>query len=397
MPDSRIEINMNQNAAGANSEYFKGLLENTGCTAYKFSDTPLVLEQNQFNKLNKAVMGMLDVVDTPEYFQHCMGQKQWNLPTIPMLSTDFHGCADFLLTTKGAKLIEMNINIPGKIGLMETLGEMAQGHLELSKGRWTNLNFNEQLKFEIEDALVGAKKIAILVSHFESSTEHMSHYQYFSKELNEEGLNTTVIHANEIVVEEAGVRWKGELYDGVINLVIPFVWEQNQHEFGELTKLLHQRPDRIFPSPTGGMLGTKDLLSYLSSRRDHPSSETWKDNVLFAKSLNEFESTSDLFEVLQPEQLVLKPFKDCGAEGVYVRPSRELVEEIFNSRKSDYMVQEFTDSIWGMIHTESNEQVECHSTIYRVFFASKNPFGYQAYYITGDLAGAYHSAPVQVV
>lgn len=288
---------MNRKVIDANSQYFKGLLEDTGCTAYKFSDTPLVVEQEQFNKLNKAVIGMLNDIDTPAYFQHCIDQKQWSLPAVPMLSTDFHGCADFLLTTSGAKLIEMNINIPGKIGLMETLGKMSQKHLELSKGIWTNLNFNEQLKFEIENALPDAKKIAILVSHFESSAEHMPHYQYFSKELNQEGLDTTVIHASEILVEGNGIRWNGELFDGVINLVIPFVWEQNQQEFGELSKLIRQYPDRIFPSPTGGMLGTKDLLSYLSSRREQAGAEIWKDNVLFAKNLSEFESIDDLFEV----------------------------------------------------------------------------------------------------
>ncbi len=388
---------MKQNETVTEHAYFHALLEETGCTSYKFSDTPLELDREVFDQLNNAVSGMLDEVDSLEYFEHCKKQNNWKLPTVPMRETDYHGCADFLLTSDGAKLIEMNINLPGKIGLMETLGKMSQKSLDDSGGNWTNLDFNEHLKLEIEKALPNARKIAILVSHFDSSQEHMSHYQYFSVQLNRAGLNTTVIHANEVIVEGNGIRWEEQFFDGVINLVIPFVWEDNQNEFQELTKLLKQSPERIFPSPTGGMLGTKDLLSYLSSKRDKENAEIWKNYVLHAQQLSEFDSVYDLLNTLKSEQMVLKPFKDYGAVGVHVQPNIELIEEIFTSKKEEYMVQEFTDSLDKTIHTESNEVLDCHSIIYRVFFASKKPFGYQAYYLTGDLSGAYHSAPVKVV
>lgn len=387
---------MNQEKA-IKSTYFYSLMEGTGCTSYKYSDTPLELNQQDFNRLNRAVRGMLDEVDTQEYFDYCKNQKKWSLPTVPMLDTDLHGCADFLLTPSGAKLIEMNINLPGKVGLMETMGKASQNYLEHSSGIWTNLSFNEHMKLEIENALPDAKKIAILVSHFESSKEHLSHYQYFSEQLNLEGLDTTMIHANEILAERNGCSWNGQFYNGVINLVIPFVWESNQHEFGELTKLLREHPECIFPSPTGGMLGTKDLLSYLSSKRDLENAEGWKKYVLLARQLGSFQNVEELFAFLKPEQMVLKPFKDYGATGVHVKPDRELVEEIFATKKDEYMVQEFTDSVSKIIHTELDETVICHSIIYRVYFASKNPFGYQAYYLTGDLSGAYHSAPVKVI
>lgn len=377
--------------------YFNSLTEGTGCINYKFSDTPLEISQEDFNGLNKAVRGMLDEVDTPEYFEHCKKQNNWSLPTVPMLDTDYHGCADFLLTENGAKLIEMNINLPGKVGLMETMGKMSKRHLNSSNGIWTNLSFNEHMKLEIENALPKAKKIAILVSHFESSKEHWPHYKYFSEQLNIEGLDTTVIHANEVVAEENGCSWNEQFYDGVVNLVIPFVWESNQHEFGELTKLLRNNPERIFPSPTGGMLGTKDLLSYLSSKRSKEEAEPWKNNILFARQLSDFESTYDLWKMLKPEEMVLKPFKDYGGAGVRVQPKSDVIESIFDKKQNEYMVQEYTDSLSREIHSESDEVLKCHSIIYRVYFASKNPFGYQAYYLTGELSGAYHSAPVKVI
>ncbi len=388
---------MNSKEGNKEATYFETLTKGTGCTTYKFSNTPLEIPQAQFNNLNQAVRSMLDLVDTDAYFEQCKQRDFWSLPTVPMKDTDFHGCADFLLTEDGAKLIEMNINLPGKVGLMETLGKVAQKWIKNPKGMWTNLNFNEQLKLEVEAALPKSQKIAIVVSHLESSQVHGAHYQYFSEQLNQEGLDTTVVYANEIVAHEDGCSWNGTVFDGVINLVIPFVWESNQHEFKELTKLLQLQPDCIFPSPTGGMLGTKDLLNYLSSKRNEKGAEVWREKVLFAKSLNSFKTVAGLLEVLTPEQIVLKPFKDYGAEGVYVQPNQELIEDVFKNKKNEYMVQEYTESVAKKIDTESDEIVECHSIIYRIFFASKKPFGYQAYYLTGDLSGAYHSAPVMVI
>ncbi len=145
------------------------------------------------------------------------------------------------------------------------------------------------------------------------------------------------------------------------------------------------------------MLGTKDLLSYLSSKRSKESAGDWKNNVLYAQQLSEFNSVDELIETLKPEQMVLKPFKDYGAAGVHVQPSLELIDEIFSTKRNEYMVQEFTGSLSKTIHTESDEVLACHSIIYRVFFASKIAFGYQGYYLTGDVSGAYHSAPVKVI
>ncbi|MFK7786584.1 MAG: glutathionylspermidine synthase family protein [Crocinitomicaceae bacterium] len=378
------------------STYFRSLMEGTGCTSYKFSDTPVEMSQQKFIALNRTVKAMLDVIDTSEYFDYCKERNYWSLPTVPMKLTDFHGCADFLLTSDEPKLIEMNINIPGRVALMETMGRSAKQYLDASSGIWTNLNFNEQVKLEIQSALAESKKIAIVVSHFEASIEHWPHYQYFSDQLNQEGLDTTVMHANEITADENGCFWNGQFYDGIVNLVIPFVWENNQHEFTELTKLLRDHPERIFPSPTGGMLGTKDLLSYLSSKRDNDKEGVWKNNVLRAKPLSSFESIEELLAYLTPEQMVLKPFKDYGGSGVYVQPELELVEETFSKKRNEYMVQEFTDSLPKQIHTDTDEMVTCHSTICRVFFASKNPFGYKGSYVTGDARCGLHAAPVKI-
>lgn len=383
---------MDVNEKSTHAAYFDVLNRRTGCTEYIFSPTPLTLEANLFNNINDTVHSLLDVIDSPEYFEHCLNKVEWSLPISEMKSTDYTGCADFLLLEYGAKLIEMNINLPGKIGLMQPLGDSAKSYLDPNETGWTNLNFDRTLVEVIRKALPEAKNIGILFSHLPSSKEHRAHYNYFEKQLHQAGLPVQLIPANELVPTGKGCTYDGQSFDAFINLVIPFVWEANPDEFENLTEVLNRFPNRIFPNPTGGMLGTKDLLSYLSSQRD--STKDWFDFVLSAYPLNAFSSTSELIDKLS-DQLVLKPLKDYDAKGVHVLPDTKTLETIFSSKRDVYMVQEFTESLQLPIEI-MEEKRKSHSVILRVYFADKKCFGYQGYYVLDDILNSYASSPVKV-
>lgn len=376
-------------------QYFKRLVEDTECHGYLFSPTPLVVDEALLDRLNTAVPALFDLLDTDRYFDHCM-QNHWRLPVKSMQATDFTGCADFLLTDSGAKLIEMNINLPGKVGLMQTLGETARLYLGRPEAQWANLHANEALVATIRKALPTNQPIAILVSHLPASKKHQPHYRYFSEQLNKYGLRTQVVQANELYNTPEGCRANGQAFGAFINLVIPFVWEDNLQEFEQLTKLWKQHPTVFFPNPTGGMFGTKDLLCYLNAQRNMPGAELWSDYVLPARLLSDFETVNALLAAYKLEEMVLKPLKDYDTKGVCVQPDGATVETIFREKRDHYMVQEFTDSVRMPFELPDGETSETHSVILRMFVAEKQPIGYQAYYIHKAFNAEYYTAPVVV-
>lgn len=377
--------------------FYDQLVRESGCSEYLFTRNPLLIPNGLFQRLNKAVPTMLDLLDGEDYWNYCLQQQQWSLKPHPMKLTDFTGCADFLVTSEGAKLIEMNINLPGKIGLIQTLGEATQQLFGDEYTSYTNLNALESLLETIREALPTDLPIAILVSHLPASDKHQAHYSYFADELNRRGLNTTVVPAREVTVTSTGCNWNDHEFGAFINLVIPFVWEGNQEAFQPLNKLWQQHPDLFFPNPTGGMFGTKELLHYLDVQRHQPNAKLWTEFVLRANLLSDFDSVEELLEAYQPHEMVLKPFKDYDTKGVYVQPDRALVEQLFAERKANYMVQEFTSSVQLPFENEAGERLLSHSLIYRIFFASKQPIAYQGYVVHGEFNGTYYSAPVIVV
>jgi len=378
------------------SEFFHQLVEETGCAGYLFTPTPLVIGRDLFQRLNTAVPALLGLLAQPDYSRHCMTRGNWLLPVRAMKPTDFTGCADFLLTGTGAKLIEMNINLPGKVGLMQLLGETSRTHLGDPQADWANADFNQQLIATIREAIPAELPIAIIVSHLPASEKHQPHYRYFSEQLNKAGLDTTVVQTSELIVTPTGCESNGKAFGAFINLVIPFVWEGNPGEFEQLTRLWSNHPEVFFPNPTGGLFGTKDLLTYLNGKRSDQSAGHWSDFVLRAHMLNEFESTEALLEKFSLSEIVLKPLKDYDTKGVYVQPYRETLDPVFRYRKHDYVVQEFTDSLAIPFQLTSEETAITHSVIFRVFFASAKPIGYQGYFIHNRFNGEYYTAPVMV-
>lgn len=377
-------------------EYDRQLVDATGCSGYLFTPTTLAIDTELFQRLNRAVPALLELLDTPDYFDHCLTRQHWHLPVKPMKPTDFTGCADFLLTDTGAKLIEMNINLPGKVGLMQTLGETARTFLGKPEADWMNLQFNERLFQTIREAIPANVSIALLVSHLPASRKHQPHYRFFSEQLNRAGFDTTVVQANELTVTPTGCTANGKEFAAFISLVIPFVWEGNPDEFEPLTQLWQQHSPVFFPNPTGGMFGTKDLLNYLNNQRSEPNASDWTEFVLGARMLDEFPSPTALLRAYQPAQMVLKPLKDYDTKGVFVQPDRTTVEQVFAEKKDEYMVQEFTSSLEIPFQLPSGETARSHSVIFRIFFAEKQPIGYQGYFIHGAFNGDYYTAPVSV-
>lgn len=377
--------------------YYHRLVTETGCLGYLFTPTPLTIRRELADRLNTAVPALLDLLKKPAYFEHCIGQENWSLPVQAMKKTDFTGCADFLLSENGAKLIEMNINLPGKVGLMQTLSETARKYLGEPQAAWTNGDFNQQLVATIKAALPGEGPIAIVTSHLISSAMHLAHYHYFSQELNNAGLETTVVQANRIAACAEGLECDGIVYKRAINLVIPFVWENNPSEFTGLTQFWKQHPEQLFPNPTGGMFGTKDLLSWLHSCRSEPNADKWTDFVLRAQLLSDFADEAALLREYEPDSMVLKPLKDYDTRGVYVQPDACRIREAFETTEKRYMVQEFTDSLEIPFVLPTGEEVTSHSVIFRIFFASEKPIGYQGYFIHKTFNGEYYTAPVLIV
>ena len=228
----------------------------------------------------------------------------------------------------------------------------------------------------------------------------MDHYHYFSQRLNRLGLSTEVVLASDLRSDAHGFysSISKKAYQGLINLVIPFVWESNLNEFKELTKIWNSFSRSFYPNPTGGMLGTKELLCYLSTQADAGLAGRLAPFLLNAKMLHTFADVETLVETFHGvENIVLKPMKDYDTKGVYVQPDTGIVREVFENNRDQYMAQEFTSSVGISFLAPGLKETTTHSAIFRMYFIDKQKAGCQAYFIQDRFNGEYFTAPVIAV
>ncbi|GJM09223.1 MAG: hypothetical protein DHS20C11_14990 [Lysobacteraceae bacterium] len=314
---------------------------------YPYSTTPVFLSQDQFDRLVATTHAVVRLLQSPQLQKHML-QHDWFLPWNDLKPHDYFGCVDFHMQGDQARIIEVNFNVPGRVGLLELMEHQFLSVFAVRPSHRVNAGFEKKL---VEAVTENGRhsRVAIAVSPLKSSRELRPHYEYIATIFRKYGVDAQCVFANHVDPGDGQrrPRWNGSPYDVVLNLLIPGTWEANQDLFANYSALYCAQPDRFVPSPQGWRLGTKRLLTIFNNLFEQPLGLGDSDCKLIARAslrshlVSDFEAASELIEAFGGrDKLVLKPMASYRSQGVFVQPSERELESVFRDNRNGYVAQE---------------------------------------------------------
>ena len=358
-------------------------LEQKVGVGYTISRVPLFLEPQLIQRLSAATGSLLRLLASTAYQQEAEAIP-WSLSHPPMTTRDYFGCADYYLTDDGPKLLEINMGPAGRIALVELMEERFCHHFGYRRACSTSQTFNERMVRAISNDFT-FKRIAITISHLSSSRQHLTCYGYLEEILDSFGIYGKVVYANEVEYRHGAFFYNGEAFDRIYNLLIPFVWDNNSEAFTGFHELFLAHPQGFFPNPSGARLATKALLPACMAAHD-PRYQLAQEDIkniesirLPAARLSDYASAEDLLHAFGgEEQLVLKPIKDYGANGVLIKPVRETVVRIMENQAEHYIAQLYCRPQKRPFLTATGERTS-RMALVRLFFTDGEYSGMRGY------------------
>ncbi|MBL8149613.1 MAG: hypothetical protein JNN15_06765 [Blastocatellia bacterium] len=364
---------------------------------YKLSNTPLFLSQNRFNRLTSIANSVVKLLQSPIY-QKQVTATGWFLPQNQMQTTDYFGDIEFHLSPSEEKIMEINFNPPGLVGLLEVLESSFLEAFEILPTLRVNQGF-EKLFAETISENFKHKKIAIGVSHLSSSRPYYPHYKYFEKILGKYGIDGRVFYARDVELGKENLPvWNGDYFEKIFNLLIVKVWQDRPKAFFNYTKVYQHHPELFFLNPLGWKLGNKSILSVFHNIEHDPLGlsaedvENIKKASLKSYLLSSFTSAEDVVEEFGcQERIVLKPLNNYQAKGVEIKPSFETIKNVFAKQRDNYIVQEYfapgklpsPQNISPLILNQSPDIVKTERLFsLRIGFFNGKSFGARAYTFT---------------
>lgn len=364
--------------------YKNDFVSNVG-KLYSISTGPYFLKKSNADRIKEDILpALMKLLDSKEY-QHSVYERGWFLPKYEVQKRDFFGSADFHIEGDEIRLIELNFFIPGHFGLIELFAKLFSKNFDIEMELFAD-GFEHRLA-EFLLGRFGSDKIAICVNHLGRSTHYMEHYKYVEKFLNKNGVKARVVFAKDAKLSKNGKpMWGDEEFDGVFNVVIPRNWEHNAHEFENYTKLFCAVPELFFPNPWCWTIGDKRFLTVLSELKigdfglDETEISALKSITLKSRTLKEFSSVEDIYSTFgSGENMVLKPIDNYHTEGVYIEPSPECVQKVFENEANTYIAQELFKSEKIYYENENAEVVEPWRAQLRVEFFDGEFSNFRAY------------------
>ncbi len=314
---------------------------------YRLSTTPLILTKLRFQRLVEITDSVVKLLQSPRYHEK-VTESPWFLPQNRMRPSDYFGDVEFHAGAEEEKIIEINFNPPGHVGLLEILEQQFLDAFDLAVAQRVNEGFEEALVEAVTDHY-RFRKVAVGVSHLPASQPYYAHYKYFEEMFGRRGVTATVLYARDVQADREGYPvWRGERYERVFNLLIVKTWEDNQDLFEQYRRVYERHPEMFFLNPLGWKLGTKRFLAecHNLARQDYglPVDDVERIQRASLKThlLSDFSSAEEVVECFGGERnLVLKPLDGYHVQGVAIRPSMERIKPIFDTQRERYVVQQY--------------------------------------------------------
>lgn len=352
---------------------------------YTLSTSPCFLKSNVAEQIKDVVLPtFVKLLNSKEYKDEIYS-RGWFLPKSPVEKRDFFGSLDFHINGNEARLIELNFFIPGHIGFVELFPQLFSKSFDYKFDVFTD-GFEKKLAQFLETRFEG-NKIALAVNHMGLSVHYFDHYKYIEKFLNKNGINAKVVYAKDAKVSSSNKpMWDEEEYDGVFNIVIPRIWEHNAEEFKDYTDLFETRPESFFPNPWCWTMGDKRFLTLLSNINvgDYGLSEDdveiLRSVTLKTRLMNRFSNVKELCDYFGGEKnLVIKPIDNFHTQGVYIQPTIEKIQEIFDTKLDTYVVQELFNAEDVYYEDENAQSIVPYKTQLRTEFFNGEFSNFRAY------------------
>lgn len=326
---------------------FTDSLERSIGHKYRFSTTPFILSKERFKRLVETTESTVRLLQSLAY-QKRVTQTAWFLPQNPMRPYDYFGDVEFHISEDEEKIIEVNFNPPGHVGLLELLEEKFLESFDLTIAGRPSRGFERALVETVTDHH-RYNKIAIGVNHTAASVPYYPHYKYIEKTFIKHGVDARVVYATDVRIDKEGYPvWEGEQFERIFNLLIVRVWQDNPDLFSWYTRAYELHPEMFFLNPLGWKLGNKSLLvkCHNLARESFGLSESDIENITRASlkthHLSEFDSPENVLEEFGGrEQIVLKQLDNYHVNGVAIRPSIERLKAIFETEREHYVAQQY--------------------------------------------------------
>jgi len=330
----------------AEMQFQKRVTEEIGPHAKGFISTPLFLPEARCKRIASVTEAVADLLLSQPYQQEAL-KGDWFVPAIPPEQKDLLFCVDFHLSEQEEKIIEVNFGPHGSLAYSDAAEK----------------SFHETFPYltrpipeGVEEKLAAVisrnfrwKRVAIAVSHLPASKPYFPHYLHYEKILKRFGLEGKVLYARDIELNQAGLPvWKGVEYEGILNLVIPSVWQENANEFSAYAEACRQSSDIFFPRPGSAKVGDKGLSVALSNcgggKYDlSPSQEAFLSSCAPKSSfLDSFSTPEEVIGAFGGTgNVVLKPLDGYQGKGVALKPTPEEIQRIMMTKKGQYIAQEY--------------------------------------------------------
>ncbi|MEM9545600.1 MAG: hypothetical protein AAGA77_06480 [Bacteroidota bacterium] len=320
---------------------------------YGYATAPLIMTPERYQRIIDKTHALVAFLGSEKYFKE-LTKKQWFLKQLPLRTSDYFGCIDFMLTPDGnEKLQELTLFPSGRLGALGAINESFKHYYT----EYSEYNLDKDLDYHMVKSVTKGfqrKRIAIAVNHLASSKDQFAQYRNVAKIFRRFGIEAQVHLAKDIQVTEEGKPcFEGKVYDGVFNLLIPLIWEWNQTEFTAYTEFFNNYPEIVIPNPLGMRMGNKSILAKLweddlkGYQLDSTQIELIRDSILKAVDISRFADLDELKNYFDHKELVIKPDGGYQGKGVMIKPDDKDLKTLLKKNQSDqtYYAQEFCPSI----------------------------------------------------
>jgi len=381
--------------------YVSGIEEALGPHIYRFATTPVFLPEERYKRLVDITNAVVRLLAAPRY-QKMVTRTPWFMAQYPLQPADYFGCVDFHLAGDAEKIIEVNFCPPGHLGLTEMFERRFFETFDLGSARPMNTGFDDALVRLVTDD-GRHRKVAIAVNHGVRSKNYFPHYRYVAGIFAEHGVDARLLYAKDVELDaDSRPSWNGERFDRIFNLVIPRNMQYDPEPFERYLEVFRARPEVFFPNPLGWKLATKAFLTVCSNLSSEnfgiakEDQERIESATLETHPLSRFGSAGEVADHFGgAANLVLKPLDDYHARGVFIGPSAEELERVFEDDRQRYVVQRYFPAD-GMPRISPEGEIGTYRCSVRVGFVDGNAFSIRSYSYTDPL-GWDELTPVVIV
>lgn len=307
---------------------------------------PLCLQVDAFRRLIRRSEALIQALMEPSV-QARVFAEPFFLDRAPPQVDQLMGCVDVSVRGEEARVIEINVGPPGRLGMLASWEGLYWEVAGLDPRHRLNRAFEDQL---VQAITAGGRhrRIGVVCSPLPSSDSARHSYVHMVDLLRGRGLEAELALPEDLAIGDGCPLVRGAPMDVLLNLAIVSRWRDNPSAFVPLSQVYAAFPQRLYPNPGNFTLGDKRMLAdlYEHASRGGPglSEATWREIreiLLPTVRLSEVGSVAEVYERLGSDRIVLKPPDEDNGRGVMLLPGREEIARALANQPDNTLAQRY--------------------------------------------------------